>query len=508
LRFFELTGKKRRNIFEKSKKPLIFSVFRLESAFLENVFLGFCLHSDSWLSQFPDMLRVFLKALTKAPIDEGGWIAHLEKGVLMAHIAHRSGYSELIDRLNRFPQGAPFSETLYKILKILVSEREAGLMALLPIKPFTSEAAARVWKVNLTQACRILESLAGRALLVDMEKDGEIYYVLPPPMAGFFEFSMMRTRGDIDQRLLGELFYQYMNVEEEFIASLFVHGETQLGRVFVQEPMLPADDGVYVLDYERASEVMRDASHRGISMCYCRHKMLHMGRSCEAPMDICMTFNTSARSLIKHGYAREVDVSEGLDLLQKAYEHGLVQFGENVRQRVNFICNCCGCCCEAMIAARKFGVLHPVHTSNFLPVVDEAFCNGCGKCVAACPVEALGLVSANDPRQPKKKKARIQTEICLGCGVCVRACTEKALGLQAREKRVITPLNSTHRSVVMALERGALHHMIFDNRVMWNHRALAAVLGVILRLPPVKKALATQQVKSRYLEYLIATLDL
>lgn len=272
--------------------------------------------------------------------------------------------------------------------------------------------------------------------------------------------------------------------------------------------MLPADDGVYVLDYERASEVMRDASHRGISMCYCRHKMLHMGRSCEAPMDICMTFNTSARSLIKHGYAREVDVSEGLDLLQKAYEHGLVQFGENVRQRVNFICNCCGCCCEAMIAARKFGVLHPVHTSNFLPVVDEAFCNGCGKCVAACPVEALGLVSANDPRQPKKKKARIQTEICLGCGVCVRACTEKALGLQAREKRVITPLNSTHRSVVMALERGALHHMIFDNRVMWNHRALAAVLGVILRLPPVKKALATQQVKSRYLEYLIATLDL
>jgi hypothetical protein len=35
----------------------------------------------------------------------------------------------------------------------------------------------------------------------------------PPPMAGFFEFSMMRLRTDVDQQVLGELFYQYMNVE-------------------------------------------------------------------------------------------------------------------------------------------------------------------------------------------------------------------------------------------------------------------------------------------------------
>ncbi|MBC8442157.1 MAG: hypothetical protein H8D87_21025 [Deltaproteobacteria bacterium] len=41
--------------------------------------------------------------------------------------------------------------------------------------------------------------------------------VLPPPMAGFFEFSMMRVRHDIDQKVLGELFYQYLNVEEDFI---------------------------------------------------------------------------------------------------------------------------------------------------------------------------------------------------------------------------------------------------------------------------------------------------
>lgn len=420
----------------------------------------------------------------------------------MSHISHRSGYSELVDRLNRFPQGAPPSETLYKILKILFSEREAELIAMLPIKPFNARQAARAWKMKPAQACAILDNLAGRALLVDIECEGRTTYVLPPPMAGFFEFSMMRTRGDIDQHLLAELFYQYINVEEDFILSLFVNGETQIGRVFVQEPMLPSENSVHVLDYERASEVIREATHRGISMCYCRHKMRHLGRSCNAPTDICMTFNTSARSLIKHGFAREVDIGEGLDLLQQAYGHGLVQFGENVRKSVNFICNCCGCCCEAMIAARKFGMLHPVHTSNFIPAVDASRCSGCGRCVSACPVEAVGLVSANDPHEPKKKKARINEETCLGCGVCARACPQGAIVLRAREKRVITPVNSVHKSVMMAIERGTLQHMIFDNRVMWNHRALAAVTGVILRLPPVKRIMAGNQVKSRYLEYL------
>jgi hypothetical protein len=32
---------------------------------------------------------------------------------------------------------------------------------------------------------------------------------------------------------------------------------------------------------------------------------------------------------------------------------------------------------------------------------------------------------------------------------------------------------------------------------------MAAVLGVILRLPPVKRAMATEQVRSRYLEAMI-----
>lgn len=428
----------------------------------------------------------------------------------MAHTTLKSGYVELVDRLNRFPQGAPPSDTLYKILQILFSEKEAQLVALLPIKPFTAEKASQIWKVDLKDAKKTLDALSSRAILVDVEQNGGTVYTLPPPMAGFFEFSLMRLRGDVDQKMLSELFYQYLNVEEEFIRALFVNGETQLGRIFVNEPALPASSSLYVLDYERASEVIRSATHRGVGICYCRHKMEHIGRDCAAPKEICMTFNTTADSLIRHEYARAVDVQEGLDLLQQAYENNLVQFGENARQGVSFICNCCGCCCEAMTAARKFGILNPIHTTNFLPEIQSEDCSGCGKCVSACPVEAMTLVSANDPHHPNRKTARLNEEICLGCGLCVRACPPKngaaqgAIALRPRSQRVITPVNSTHRIVMMAIERGSLQDLLFDNRVLWNHRALAAVLGVILRLPPIKQGLASQQFKSRYLEALLS----
>ncbi len=422
----------------------------------------------------------------------------------MAHQTVKSSYARLVERLNRYPQGAPPTKVLYQILAMLFSQKEAELVAQLPLRPFNAERAARVWKLDLNATRKILDALAGRAILVDMEQNGETLYVLPPPMAGFFEFSLMRIRADLDQKLLSELFYQYLNVEEDFIRELFTVGETQLGRTFLHEPVLSNANALHVLDYERASEVIKTASSIGVGLCYCRHKMQHMDRVCAAPLDICMTFNTSAASLIKHGHARAIDASECLDLLQQAYANNLVQFGENIRQQVNFICNCCGCCCEAMIAARRFANLNPVHTTNFIPVIEQPDCTGCGQCVNVCPVDAMVLISAQDPKQPKRKQAALLEEHCLGCGICVRVCQKNCIGLTNRPERVITPLNSSHRAVVMAVERGKLQHLIFDNQVLFSHRALAGLLGAILRLPPLKRVMASQQVKSRYLERLVA----
>ena len=96
--------------------------------------------------------------------------------------------------------------------------------------------------VSESEAIKVLDRLASRAILLDLEDDKGKQYILPPPMAGFIEFALMRTRNDIDQKVLAELYYQYLNVEEDFIKDLFYSAETKLGRVFVQEEVLTNDN--------------------------------------------------------------------------------------------------------------------------------------------------------------------------------------------------------------------------------------------------------------------------
>lgn len=413
----------------------------------------------------------------------------------MGHLSAKSGYDQLIDRLNKFPQGAPPTETLYKILGILFDEEEAALVSKLPIQSFKADEAAKRWKMPLDEATMVLDKLARRALLVDIHKNDDTYYVLPPPMAGFIEFSMMRIRDDVDQHSLGQLLHQYMNVEEDFIRELFFGTETKMVRAFINEPTLQKDDTLEIMDFERATEVIKTAEHIGIGVCYCRHKMEHVGKNCDAPMEICMTFGNTADSLIRSNYARRVSKEECLELLETAYAHNLVQVGENVQNSVAFICNCCGCCCEALLAAKKFGTSHTIATTQFLPDVDQDKCVSCGKCIQVCPMDALVKANFADSGE----KVSLIEDMCLGCGVCARNCKVDALHMKQRDKRVITPVNTAHRVVLMAIDKGQLANLIYDNDSLASHRMLGAILTAITQLPPAKQLLANEQIRSKYL---------
>ncbi len=412
----------------------------------------------------------------------------------MGHITSKDAYKNLEERINWFTQGAPPSESLYKILQVLYTESEAKWVALLPVRPFTAKKAAKIWQISEGKAEALLENLCQKALLVDSFYNGVRQFVMPPPMAGFIEFALMRTRGDIDQKYLSDLYYQYMNVEEDFVKDLFFATETRLGRVYVQEPVLTNNNTIHILDYERASHIIEEATHIGLGTCYCRHKMFHTGQSCAigAPWDVCLTLGNVARSLAEHGqHARLIDKQEAMDVLERSYAANLVQMGENVREDPAFICNCCGCCCEALQAARKFSPMQPVATTNYLPKIAQE-CIGCGKCEKVCPVLAISMSTNSEG----KKVAQVDHEVCLGCGICVRSCPKKVIELVRREVQVITPVNSTQRFVLQAIEKGTLQNLIFDNQAFANHRAMAAVLGVILKLPPLKQMLASKQLKS------------
>ncbi len=423
----------------------------------------------------------------------------------MGHLTSRDAYRNLEDRINWFTQGAAPSETLTKILRVLFTEKEAKWVAKLPIRPFTLKKAARLWGTTEAKAEKLLDHLCEKGLLVDSYDHGIRKFVLPPPMIGFFEFSLMRTRGDIDQKYLSELFYQYINVEEDFIKDLFLGMDTKLGRVFVNEPVLMTEKTNHILDYERATHIIEDADFIGVGTCFCRHKNFHLGIPCKlnAPMETCLTFGNVARSLAEHGgYTRRIDKSEALEILEMSYGYNLVQMGENVRERPAFMCNCCGCCCEALNAVRRFAPMQPIATTNYLPKINPDECVSCGKCEKVCPILAISMQERE--ASVDKKKPVIDETICLGCGVCARNCPKKAITLQRRPVEVITPVNSTHRFVLQAIEKGTLQNLVFDNQAFANHRAMAAVFGTILRLPPLKQAMASRQFKSVYLDHLLA----
>ena len=61
----------------------------------------------------------------------------------MGHLTTKDAYKNLEERINWFTQGAPASDTLYKILQVLYTEKEAKWVALLPVRPFTLKRAAK-----------------------------------------------------------------------------------------------------------------------------------------------------------------------------------------------------------------------------------------------------------------------------------------------------------------------------------------------------------------------------
>ena len=417
----------------------------------------------------------------------------------MGHLTTKDAYKNLEDRINWFTQGAPASESLTRILHLLFTEKEAKWISRLPIRPFNLKKAASLWGTTEARAEKLLDHLCEKGLIVDSFYKGTRQFVLPPPMIGFFEFALMRTRGDIDQKYLSELFYQYLDVEEDFIKDLLFGVETKLSRAFVQEPVLMTEKTNHILDYERATHIIEEAEYIGVGLCYCRHKNLHLGIECQqhAPLETCLTFDNVARSLSEHGgYSRLIDKKEAKDILQMSYEYNLVQMGENVREHPAFMCNCCGCCCEALQAAKKFSPMQPIATTNFLPKIREDDCISCGKCARVCPILAISM---------KENKPVIDETICLGCGICARNCPKKAIRLERRPIQVITPVNSTHRFVLQAIEKGTLQNLVFDNQAFASHRALAAVFGTILNLPPLKQAMASKQFQSVYLDRLLSS---
>ncbi|MBT4540179.1 4Fe-4S binding protein [Candidatus Woesearchaeota archaeon] len=402
-------------------------------------------------------------------------------------------YKALQKRLEKSPQGAPASEALFKIIEHLFTEKEAKLVSQIPINLFSAKKAAKIWNMHEKEAKEVLNELADKGLLLDIKKGNNQEYILAPTMAGFFEFSIMRTDGKFDRKLLSELYHQYINVEEDFIKQVLAL-EPNIARVFVQEDTVEKHEGV-ILDYERATKVIENATCVTVGTCYCRYKMNSASKGCDKPQEVCLSFNNAAKSLAKHGIAKEISKKKAMKLLNQCIKDGLVQVGDNVQDRASWICNCCGCCCEALLAYKKLGCA-PRVSSNYLCKIDYDKCKRCGLCAKKCPVDAIEM---------KNRRPIIDTKKCLGCSVCTRFCPAQSMEMQRRKQRNFVPKDAFERFVLSAINEGKLQNLLVDNYKLWTYDILRKFLGIILNLPPAKQILASRQMQSRFMSWFTKT---
>jgi len=152
----------------------------------------------------------------------------------------------------------------------------------------------------------------------------------------------------------------------------------------------------------------------------------------------------------------------------------------------------------ALNGIRKYGFPNAIVTSNYIAAVDAGKCKGCGKCSLACGIDGIEMVAVASDGGRRKVSAPDES-ICLGCGVCALKCPSGALSLKRRAKRVLHPEDTFERVILQSLERGTLQNQIFDNPRGLTQRYMRGFVGGFLRLPPVKKALMSKNLRSSFL---------
>ena len=420
----------------------------------------------------------------------------------MGHIInHDRRYQLLQQRLDRTLTGAPESPTFIKILKILFSPEEVELARRIPGQPTTLNVLSHKLNIPADKLDDRLNQMAQRGLVIDLEHKGQRYFTLSPVVIGFFEFTFMRTRDDLPMAELARLFDEYFNQDDRFSHSVF-QGQTQLGRRLVREEAIPDDAHTEILDWERASQIIQTASPIAVSLCPCRHELSHLGKACDRPQLTCLSLNYAADSVIRHGIGKAITTKEAINILEACKEAGLAQTADNVQRKVTYICNCCGCCCGMVQAIKTYNIRNAIVSSNWIMEIDLTKCKGCGKCVKACPTEAIEIMEKKEGGKRRRWAVRDET-LCLGCGVCYSACKSGAISLKPRPQRVLTPETIFDQVALMAIERGKLADLLFPEREKLSHRALGRVIDILEKSPPFKAAMAISPLRSVFLSTLV-----
>jgi hypothetical protein len=169
--------------------------------------------------------------------------------------------------------------------------------------------------------------------------------------------------------------HELAHLVEEYLA----HG----GAAGIMKPqpalhrVVPAQSAVkseWILPYDDVRQILLDAKAFSARDCICRVQQDHIGRRCDFPLTICLSFSNAERP----PWPGDVSQEEALALLERSEEIGLVHTVSNVMQGLGYVCNCCSCCCGILRGITDWGIENSVAYANYYAVIDPVLCAGCG----------------------------------------------------------------------------------------------------------------------------------
>lgn len=418
----------------------------------------------------------------------------------MGHLVGKDIYRALGRKVDGLTLRAPWNDAFHELLKALYSPEEADLVVRLPYGPATIQQIERATGQTRATLEPLLEGLCVKGLVMDVHLAGRYRYIPSPLAIGIFEFTMMRTGEGVPHKEYARLFHDYLTNGGVWDANLAAGQRLQIMRTLPHEQTVAPDEHVEVLDYEKAAAIVETQKHFSVGICSCRHEKSHLGlKPCDVPLETCISMGSAAEYLVRRNLARPIDRSEMRDRLAQARELKLVMNADNVRRGVSFMCLCCGCCCNMLLGVSRFGYTHTIVTSNYLARSTDTTCDGCLKCKTACPIDAISFERLAQPEGKKKARPVVDESTCLGCGVCALACSTGSMTLHGRPQRILYPENTFEKVILQCLEVGTLQNQLFGDPDRLTHQFLRAFVGAFLRLPPVKKALVGETLRSRFL---------
>jgi Na+-translocating ferredoxin:NAD+ oxidoreductase subunit B len=323
-------------------------------------------------------------------------------------------YHHLAKRLDSLPNRFPATKSgvELRLLRKLFTLEEALLAGVMRLEPEPVAGIAGRAGVEPKEARNTLKAMAAKGLIDIRRGEGEFGFALKPFVVGFYESQLPQMDDE-----MAALFEQYFGETRGGV----LRDAPALHRVIPVEQAIPFQ--IEIHPYERASALLDSARSWGVRNCICRVQQKLVGKGCDRPIEACLVFAPLEHAFDRSKVDRVITKEEALRILRATEEAGLVHTAGNFRDGIDYICNCCTCCCGILRGIAEFGIKTAVARSDFHIVVEMEACSGCGACIDRCQFIALSAAG---------EIVVVDHNKCVGCGLCVASCATDALHLARR----------------------------------------------------------------------------